>query len=300
MIMREYFVRSGKHMIQFFENIGQQIENLWSIMKPHFIIDIIDIGIVAIIIYYAYKFIKIRRAAKLAIGVLILLVVFIISDVINMYALNFLLSNIFQIGLIAILILFQPELRAALEKMGAQPLKGFKNISDTRSSAETTAMISNVCEAVMDMSATKTGCLIVIERLTKLGDVIKTGTAFSADPNSSLIKNIFFNKAPLHDGAMIISENKITAAGCFLPLSQKQDIFRDLGTRHRAAIGMSENSDAIVIVVSEETGTVSIALDGELKRDFDYTSLKNQLYSLLVTEPKTPWMHKKTNGGENK
>ncbi len=300
MMMREYIVRSGKRMSQFFENIGQQFVNLWSIMKPHLIIDIIDIGIVAIIIYYAYKFIKTRRAAKLAIGVLILLVVFIISDVINMYALNFLLSNIFQIGLIALIILFQPELRAALEKMGAQPLKGFKNISDPKNTAETTAMISNVCEAVMDMSATKTGALIVIERLTKLGDVVKTGTVITADPNSSLIKNIFFNKAPLHDGAMIISENKIIAAGCFLPLSQKTDILRDLGTRHRAAIGMSENSDAIVIVVSEETGTVSIALDGELKRDFDYTSLKNQLYSLLVTEPKTPRVHKKTNGGESK
>ena len=150
------------------------------------------------------------------------------------------------------------------------------------------------------MSASKTGCLIVIERLTKLGDIEKTGTVLTADPNASLIKNIFYNKAPLHDGAMIISDNKICAVGCFLPLSQKNDIFRDLGTRHRAAIGMSENSDAIVIVVSEETGTISLALDGELKRNFDYTSLKNQLYALLVTEPRTLKLHnKKNDGGEN-
>ena len=287
-------------MIQFFKTIAQRFSSMWSQNPLRIVIDIIDILIVAVIIYYAYKFIKTRRAAKLAIGVVLLFIVFLISDLIHMYALNFMLTNIFQIGLIALLILFQPELRSVLEKMGAQPLKGIKSISDPKGSAETTAMISNVCEAVTDMSASKTGCLIVIERLTKLGDVEKTGTVLTADPNSSLIKNIFYNKAPLHDGAMIISNNKISAVGCFLPLSQKTDIFRDLGTRHRAAIGMSENSDAIVIVVSEETGTVSIALDGELKRNFDYTSLKNQLYSLLVTEPKPPRMHKKTTGGESK
>ena len=282
-------------MSQFFNTVARQFSNLWSIIKSIRIIDVLDIIIVAVIIYYAYKFIKNRRASRLAIGVVLLLIVFIISDVVHMYALSFILSNVFQIGLIALVILFQPELRSGLEKVGAQPLKGFKNISDSRASAETTSMISNVCEAVTDMSASKTGCLIVIERLTKLGDIEKTGTVLTADPNASLIKNIFFNKAPLHDGAMIISDNKICAVGCFLPLSQKNDIFRDLGTRHRAAIGMSENSDAIVIVVSEETGTISLALDGELKRNFDYTSLKNQLYALLVTEPITLKLHNKKN-----
>ncbi len=290
-------------MSQFFNTIAQQFASLWSLLKTIRIIDVVDIIIVAILIYYAYKFIKTRRAGKLAIGIAILLLVFIISDLVHMYALGFLLSNVFQIGLIALVILFQPELRALLEKIGAQPLKGFKNISEGKSTAETTAMISNVCEAVSDMATTKTGCLIVIERLTKLGDIEKTGTVLTADPNASLIKNIFFNKAPLHDGAMIISENKISAVGCFLPLSQKNDIFKDLGTRHRAAIGMSENSDAITIVVSEETGTISLALDGELKRNFDYTSLKNQLYALLVNEPKSIKNHKKANGnngGETK
>ena len=287
-------------MSQFFNTIASQFASLWSLLKTIRIVDIIDIIIVAVLIYLLYKFIKTRRAAKLAIGVAILLLVFIISDLVHMYALSFLLSNVFQIGLIALVILFQPELRSVLEKVGAQPLKGLKNISENaRGSAETTAMISNVCEAVSDMSSTKTGCLIVIERLTKLGDIEKTGTVLTADPNASLIKNIFFNKAPLHDGAMIISDNKICAVGCFLPLSAKNDIFKDLGTRHRAAIGMSENSDAIVIVVSEETGTISIALDGELKRNFDYTSLKNQLYSLLVVDQKTSRLHKKNDGGEN-
>lgn len=286
-------------MSKFITTLVEQFSNLWSQLRAMRIVDFLDIIIMSIIIYYAYKFIKTRRAGKLAIGLVIMLLVFIISDVLNMYGLRFLLSNIFQIGLIAIVILFQPELRAALEKMGAQPLKGFKNIAAQKSSSAS-AMIANVCSAVTGLAQTKTGALIVIERLTKLGDIEKTGTTFNADPNSELIKNIFFNKAPLHDGALIISDNRIVAAGCFLPLSQRDDIIKDLGTRHRAAIGMSENSDAIVIVVSEETGTISLALNGELKRNFDYTSLKNQLYALLINETKLTRASKKTEEGENK
>ncbi|MBQ3869366.1 MAG: diadenylate cyclase CdaA [Clostridia bacterium] len=286
-------------MSKFITTLVEQFSNLWSQLRAMRIVDFLDIIIMSIIIYYAYKFIKTRRAGKLAIGLVIMLLVFIISDVLNMYGLRFLLSNIFQIGLIAIVILFQPELRAALEKMGAQPLKGFKNIAAQKSSSAS-AMIANVCSAVTGLAQTKTGALIVIERLTKLGDIEKTGTTFNADPNSELIKNIFFNKAPLHDGALIISDNRIVAAGCVLPLSQRDDIIKDLGTRHRAAIGMSENSDAIVIVVSEETGTISLALNGELKRNFDYTSLKNQLYALLINETKFTRASKKTEEGENK
>ncbi len=286
-------------MSKFITTVVDQFSNLWSQLRAMRIVDFLDIILMSIIIYYAYKFIKTRRAAKLAIGLVILLLVFIISDLLNMYGLRFLLSNIFQIGLIAIVILFQPELRAALEKMGAQPLKGFKTIAAQKTSSAS-AMIANVCSAVTGLSETKTGALIVIERLTKLGDIEKTGTTFNADPNAALIKNIFFNKAPLHDGALIISDNKIVAAGCFLPLSQRDDIIQDLGTRHRAAIGMSENSDAIVIVVSEETGTISLALNGELKRNFDYTSLKNQLYALLINESKSPRSSRKSEEGENK
>lgn len=136
------------------------------------------------------------------------------------------------------------------------------------------------------MSKDKTGALIVIERDVKLGDIAKTGTIINADVSSPLIKNIFFNKSPLHDGAAVISGTRLYAAGCFLPLSVNNEIVKDLGTRHRSAIGMSENSDAAVIVVSEENGTISLALNGELKRNFDYSSLKNQLISLLITQPK--------------
>ena len=141
--------------------------------------------------------------------------------------------------------------------------------------------IDNLCQAVSELGREYTGALIVIERSTPLGDIIKTGTVVNADVGVSMIKNIFFNKAPLHDGAVVIRNNRVFAAGCFLPMSQNDDIIKDLGTRHRSAIGMSENSDAVVIVVSEETGTISIALNGELRRNYDYNSLKQELTSLL-------------------
>ena len=154
-------------------------------------------------------------------------------------------------------------------------------------------MINEVTEAACDMSLDKTGALIVIERTTKLGDIIKTGTIVNADTTAFLIRNIFFKNAPLHDGAMIIRDDRIYAAGCFLPLSTNNDIIKDLGTRHRAAIGMSENSDAVIVVVSEENGTISIAVEGELKRNFSYNSLKAELTRLLLNEKPTDSENKK-------
>ena len=141
--------------------------------------------------------------------------------------------------------------------------------------------ITAICEAASELSREYTGALIVIERSTPLGEIIKTGTVINADVNVSLLKNIFFNKAPLHDGAVIIRGGRICAAGCFLPMSTNDDIIKDLGTRHRSAIGMSENSDAIIIVVSEETGTISLAIDGQLRRNYDYNTLKTELSNLL-------------------
>ena len=199
----------------------------------------------------------------------------IISDLFDFVALRFLLQNVFQIGLIAFVILFQPELRSALEKIGGGggSIKTIIGMTGERDSPTKANMISAIGEAVCDMSKDKTGALIVIERSTKLGDIIGSGVIVNADVTPFLIKNIFFNKAPLHDGAMIIRDFRIYAAGCFLPLSSNDDIIKDLGTRHRAAIGMSENSDAVVIVVSEETGTISIALEGKLYRNLNYSSL---------------------------
>ena len=259
---------------------------LWNIIRSITIIDIIDIAIVAFVFYYVYKFIRERRAGKLAAGILILLLVLLLSDVLKMHAMQFLMQNVFQVGVIAVIIVFQPELRSALEKVGAEPFKSLRSIGESKAgeSSQTIAMITSLTEAVCDMSLDKTGALIVIERTTKLGDIIKSGTIINANPTAFLIRNIFFNKAPLHDGAMVIRDNRLYAAGCFLPLSTNGDIIKDLGTRHRAAIGMSENSDAVIVVVSEETGTISIALEGQLKRNFSYNTLKSELVSLLVTE----------------
>lgn len=248
------------------------------------ITDIIDITIVAFLLYYVYKFIRDRRAGKLALGVILLILFMLVSEVLNMYAMSFIMQNLFQVGIIALIIVFQPELRSALEKMGAEPFKTLK-IGDRQSQPDNVhELIDALCSAVCDMSLEKTGALIVIERSTRLGDIIKTGTVIDAKADPFLIKNIFYNKAPLHDGAMIIRDGRICAAGCFLPLSSNPEIIKDLGTRHRAGIGMSEDSDAVVIIVSEETGTISSALDGKLTSSYSYQSLKKFLEGELITE----------------
>lgn len=277
-------------MSDFFNTVGDVLSNVGSQIRSMGLIDYIDIIIVAFLLYQFYKFIRDRRAGKLAAGVLLLLLAFIVSEFTQMHALRFLLSNIFQVGIISVIILFQPELRSALEKVGGEPFKSLRNIGEQKSISETSALVTNICDAVCDMAKIKTGALIVIERTTKLGDITKTGTVINANVSSLLIKNVFFKNAPLHDGAAVIIGNKLYAAGCFLPLSTSNDIDPNLGTRHRAAIGMSENSDAIVIVVSEENGMISIAINGELRRNFDYNSLNNQLTALLVP--------KKTQGGK--
>lgn len=251
------------------------------------LIDILDIAVVSILIYYIIKFIRDRRASKLALGVLMVLIVVIISDILDMRALKFLLSNIVQIGLISLIIIFQPELRSALEKMGGSPFRSIKNAGETKSSQSKHTAINNICEAASELSKEYTGALIVIERSTPLGDIIKTGTVVNADVTVPLLRNIFYNKAPLHDGAVVIKNCRIYAAGCFLPMSTNDDIIKDLGTRHRSAIGMSENSDAVIVVVSEETGTISIAVDGQLKRNYDLGTLKTELSALLGDEPHT-------------
>ncbi len=256
------------------------LKNIRSISLP----DVIDIVCVSILFYYMYVFVRDRRAGKLAMGVILIFSVQLIASVFDMYVMQFLLQNVFQTGLLMLIVLFQPELRSMLEKMGGQSLRGIRGLGDTKAKTETLHMLEEVTDAVQDMSASKTGALIVFERSTRLGDLGLTGTVINADPESFLIKNIFFNKAPLHDGAMIIRQNRIHAAGCLLPLSQNPDIIKDLGTRHRAGIGMSENSDAVVVIVSEETGTISLASEGTLTRNFNKTTLMEALRRYLLPE----------------
>lgn len=243
--------------------------------------DVIDIVCVAILFYFLYKFMRDRRSGKLILGLVVLFMLEFFSRFFDMYVIQYILQNVFQAGLIAAAVIFQPELRSALEKVGGQPLKSLKSIGDTKSSPEEIA-INVVATAAADLSASKTGALIVFERSTRLGDLILTGTVIDAVPTAYLIKNIFFNKAPLHDGALIIRNARLHAAGCLLPLSQNTDIIKDLGTRHRAAIGMSENSDAVVVVVSEETGMISVAVEGVLYRGYDKDSLAEALKKLII------------------
>ena len=250
-------------------------------------VDVIDILIVSVLFFYVIRFIRDRRAGKLAVGVVFLLGFQIIGEIFNLIAVRFIMQNVFQVGILAIIVVFTPELRSMLENVGVESLKSLKSIGEQKDANTLTAMINDVCEAVCELANDKTGALIVIERSTKLGDVIKTGTIINADVTPFLLKNIFFNKAPLHDGAVIMRDSRIYAAGCFLPLSINTDIIKDLGTRHRAGIGMSETSDAFVIIVSEETGTISTAVKGQLKRNLDFTTLKTELDNLLLPHHNT-------------
>ncbi len=261
--------------------------------------DTVDILLVTVIIYFAFKFLRDRRASKLAAGVILFLVLLVISDMFDMRALNFLLKSVTQAGLVALLIIFQPELRSALEKMGTGSIKNIKSMfSSTTDIKKYMDGITEVCKAAERLAATKTGAIIIFERETKMGDIAKNGTVIDAEINSMMIGNIFFNKAPLHDGALIVRDNRLYAAGCFLPLTQNPDIMKELGTRHRAAIGVSEVSDAVVVVVSEETGVISVAIDGKLKRGYSAASLEKLLVEHLLSDDKNQKHDKKEDKNE--
>lgn len=259
------------------------LTNVGDTFKQITFVDVIDILCVAVILYFAYKFVKDRRAGKLALGVLLIIVFLLIAELIELHAMQFLFSNIFQVGVLSLVILFQPELRSFLEKVGGGSIKGLKSIAEGRDEDSKIKMINEVCLAASDMSESKTGALIAFERSTKIGEYAATGTYIDAEINSLLIKNIFYNKAPLHDGAVIIRKGKIFAAGCVLPLSDQTGLNRNLGTRHRAAVGLSENSDAVVLIVSEETGTISLAVKGNLQSGFTAVTLKEKLRELLIS-----------------
>jgi len=245
--------------------------------------DFIDILLLSILLYYVFRFIRDRRAGKLAIGVVFLIILQFIGDIFDLVAVKFIMQNVFQVGIIAIIILFQQELRSLLENVGGESLKGLKSIGQQKDRQIIMNMINELCEALFDMSQTNTGALVVIERSTKLGDVIKEGTITDAVMSASLLKNIFTNKSPLHDGAVIIRNFRIYSAGCQLPLSTNIKSGKELGMRHRAALGMSETSDAVVLVVSEENGVISLAIDGQLRRNYDYETIRSELDEIFLT-----------------
>ena len=248
----------------------------------------VDVLLVSFIIYQFIKLIRETRAEQLVKGILILLIVWSAANLFNLQMMKTILSYVFNFSVIALMIVFQPEVRRAMEQIGRSGLrKGFGLVQKEEDmEKEKRRCIQAVSEAADNFQRSKTGALIVFERETKLGDIIDTGTVVNAIPSVPLIGNIFWNKAPLHDGAMVIRESMVYAAGCILPLTKSDTVSIDLGTRHRAGIGMSENSDAVILIVSEETGQISLAVNGRLTRNYSKETLQEALEGYLLTEEK--------------
>ena len=246
--------------------------------------DIIDILIVAFLFYKIMRFLRNTNAQKLFQGLVLLVGATLLADVLQLNVVTFLLESVMQVGILALVIIFQPELRKMLEQFGSQKLSGLLGIMRPQETKTTDAAILQIIEAVSSMSWTKTGALIVFQRDDSLQSIINTGTTVNADVNAELLKNLFYNKAPLHDGAVVIAEGRIAAAGCILPLSGKQNISKDLGTRHRAGLGQSENYDSLSVIVSEETGGISLAEGGILKQHLAPETLERLLIAKLMPE----------------
>ncbi|MFI3324976.1 MAG: diadenylate cyclase CdaA [Clostridia bacterium] len=273
--------------------IINSIVEFWQLIidlsKSFILKDLIDISIVTLLIYSAIKLLRETRAVQLIKGLLVLIVIYVASILLNLEMVNTITTFFFQYAVVTILVVFQPEIRKALEQMGRSNVG--KSIFSVVSSKddESTALanriaINSTVNAIVSLQALKMGAIIVFEKVTKLGEIIETGTTVDAQPSAQMIGNIFFNKAPLHDGAMIIRNGRVAAAGCILPLTKSDSLSESLGTRHRASVGLSEECDAVVVVLSEETGQISIAYNGVLKRDFTKEELRDFLDNNLNTK----------------
>lgn len=262
-------------MVEFFQNVFVGFR----------LIDVLDIVIVAYLVYKILGFIQETRAQQLVRGLVVLGIVFFLSDFLKLYLLNWLLRNFVTMGLFALIVLFQPELRRGLEQLGRRNIVSgqFRSL-DKENAIE---VVKEIVAAVDDFSATRTGALIVFERETMLNDIIETGTIVDARISVRLLGNLFYEGSPLHDGAVIIRGDRIHAASCVLPLTEKKNIGRNLGTRHRAGLGVSEVSDALVIVVSEETGVISVAENGNFRRFMDLKSVEKILLGVYMPQEET-------------
>ncbi len=286
----------------------EMLKNIWDTIGRFFasfnwISDTMDILVVALFIYFLIRLVRDSRAEQLMKGIALLALMYLAAFLLNLTTVEFLLKAVFENGLIVLVVIFQPEIRRALEQAGHSKLGVFRlfgglgTVESTELVEQWHKAIDATAAAVDTLQRQKMGALIVMERSTRLGEIVRSGTVIEAEPSGELISNIFFNKAPLHDGAMIIRDGKVYAAGCILPLTDDQQISRELGTRHRAGVGMSENSDAVVVIVSEETGTVSIAEGGELTRNYSHETLVKALEDRILwsqQEAKKPiWRRKK-------
>ena len=243
--------------------------------------DIVDILIIAYIFYKIFMFIKDTRAEQVLKGIVLLFVATQISKIFKLHTLYWLLIKALDLGFIAALIIFQPELRAGLEHIGRTKFNFFQKNNVSVSEEKFNRTVEEIVEALYSLSRQKIGALIILERNTKIGDIINTGTSIDGEVSRQLLINIFIPNTPLHDGAVVIRESQIKAAACFLPLTQSKDLSKELGTRHRAAIGVSEVSDCISLIVSEETGDVSIAKSGKIYRKISKDRMINILRSNL-------------------
>lgn len=277
------------------------VENVFkNIVSSVGITDVLDIAIITFLVYKLLGFIRETRAEQLAKGLLLLVVATVLSKWMHLYTLHWLLSGLISAGLVAIVVIFQPELRRALEYLGRSRIT---NVFDEVDKEEAKRIVGQFVEAVDSMSASRTGALIVIEREISLNDIVETGTVIDSQITAQMIGTIFYEGTPLHDGAVIVRGDKLYAAGCVLPLTQNKELNKELGTRHRAGIGITENSDALVIIVSEETGIISIAQNGKLTRFLDGKTIEKKLLNLYFegeTEQKlSDRISKALKGGKN-
>ena len=256
------------------------LDNLMGILMSIKATDVLDIVIVAYLLYTLLGFIKETRAQQLFRGVLLIIAFFLVSEILNLSLLNWLFTRLITVGLIAVVILFQPEIRRGLEQIGRRGVLSwqFRDMGKE----EMYATVHKIVDAVDDFSSTQTGALMAIERETMLSDISESGVIVDAEISVRLLGNLFYEGSPLHDGAVIIRGDRVHAASCVLPLTERQNIGKNLGTRHRAALGLSEVSDAFVIVVSEETGAISVAQNGEFKRFLDLKTLEKMLLDIYL------------------
>lgn len=269
------------------KEIQEFFSNLRSTFPTVSVMDILDILVVAVLIYYVISLIWNTSARRIAKAIVLLLLATVITDLLNLHTVNYLLGRVLQLGFVALVIVFQPELRRLLERVGGKGyVKGLIGLGGYSPETDQTEAINQVVEACEAMSRERVGALIVFERVNSLEQLAATGTRVDAAVSQELIRNIFFPKASLHDGAMLIHNCRIEAAGCVLPLSENRSLSSDLGTRHRAGVGVSEICDALVVIISEETGTISVAEEGMLKRHLATQTLRKLLIQELIGEEK--------------
>ena len=263
-------------------NIAALVAWIWRYLMTIKLADILDIGIMVFVLYKVLMLVQSTKAASLLKGLFVFLAALVLSSVFQLSGINYIMSKMVEMGVLALIILFQPEIRRILEEMGSKRFIDF--FTHTVSGDVLDQTINQTVLACTDMSQTRTGALIVFEREILLDDMVRSGTVLDAAVSSELLKNIFFVKAPMHDGAVIVRHGRVLGAGCMLPLSKNVNLSRDLGMRHRAGIGMSENSDAVVVIVSEETGAISVAIGGMLRRHLKPEILGNILRNELLPQ----------------